>query len=444
MKRVSLKKISGISTAVTIALTAGTSMNVPAADQLKLPKQKEYLITREFAEWQGRPSRVAMGGGKWVLVWVDASRAVMVQRYNTIPGEPLGSPVKVADAGVEPAVAMDSNGDFAVVWKELYDNVISARRFSAEGVQKEADPIPIAGDSIDSATEPTIAMDADGDFVVAWNSSYEVMARRFDSSGVGGAPVIVEDLDGSERPAIAMHPDGDFVVGWKNSSNYQIYVKRFDVSGENVEAGQPIPVSVNEYENDNPSIAMDENGEFVVGWARTETVTVEKCFKYDGEKYCDEYDYPVSKIFARRFDGAGAAKEGEIQVSSEPKSTSVQAVNPVVAMDRDGDFVVGWNVEDTRKKLHHKECSYGECYKYFDYLTYSDVFVQRFQKITGNKSGKPKRVSSSKKYHEGAPQIAMNPEGNFVVAWDKNGFYSAYGYFTSKEAPEIKAKFFAK
>ena len=69
---------------------------------------------------------------------------------------------------------------------------------------------------------PTVAMDDDGDFVVAWASTdpisgYGIFAQRFNAAGVkqGGEFRVSAIAFAAQRdPAIAMDADGDFVVAW--------------------------------------------------------------------------------------------------------------------------------------------------------------------------------------------------------------------------------------
>ena len=66
-------------------------------------------------------------------------------------------------------------------------------------------------------------MDADGDFVVAWQSagqdgcSYGVYAQRFNAAGVAQGSefqVNTYTTDNQAASSVAMDADGDFVVAW--------------------------------------------------------------------------------------------------------------------------------------------------------------------------------------------------------------------------------------
>src|SRR5690348_1133106 len=97
-----------------------------------------------------------------------------------------------------PRVARDAAGDFVVVW-ESYGEASStsgfdiyARRYNAAGQPQGSEFLvntDISTPSINPQTHPVVAMDAAGDFVVAWerreNSStvYDVYARQYHADG---------------------------------------------------------------------------------------------------------------------------------------------------------------------------------------------------------------------------------------------------------------------
>jgi hypothetical protein len=90
---------------------------------------------------------------------------------------PMGSEMQVNSYTTGPqantAVAMDPDGNYVVVWgaaEGAGDNYgIFARRFNAAGVA-QGDEFRVNTYTTDYQNAPSVAMDADGDFVVAWNS----------------------------------------------------------------------------------------------------------------------------------------------------------------------------------------------------------------------------------------------------------------------------------
>ena len=89
-------------------------------------------------------------------------------------------------------VAMDANGNFTVVWQSDQQDGnswgIYGQRFNAAG-QRVGGEFRVNTYTTDKQTDPQIAMDAAGDFMVAWQSfgqdgsGYGVYARRYNAAG---------------------------------------------------------------------------------------------------------------------------------------------------------------------------------------------------------------------------------------------------------------------
>jgi hypothetical protein len=345
------------------------------------------------------------------------------------------------------AVAIQSNGDFVVAWASLAQDGsgwgIFARRFAASGTPLAAEfqvNSYVTGDQ----TYPTAAMDGDGDFVVAWSSSFQdgsqqgVFARRFDSAGAALAfEFQVNSHTGltQHRPTAAMEDGGGFVVAWSSSGQdgggYGIFARRFDSAG----VAQAAELQVNsrtELDQFDPAIAMDGDGDFVVVWEdfvgvetsndiyarrfdasgtglgagfrvnhhtldlqRTPTVAVSggsfvvawSSWNQDGWLY---------GIFAQRFNTAGAFLATEFQVTT--RTLNFQRA-PVAMMDGDGDFVVAWR---------------GTEYNLSD-----GVYLRSFNAGGSGDEGET-HANTVVILEQYGPHGAMNGAGRFVVVWRSN------------------------
>ncbi|MBZ0113903.1 MAG: hypothetical protein K8J08_15680 [Thermoanaerobaculia bacterium] len=95
----------------------------------------------------------------------------------------------------------------------------------------------------DAQRLPTIAVDLEGNFVVAWDSlgsngsdtsSFSIQTRRFDADGV---PIGVDfqantyTTNGQSYPAVAVDPEGNFVVAWTSNGS-----SGSDTSGSSLQA----------------------------------------------------------------------------------------------------------------------------------------------------------------------------------------------------------------
>ena len=122
---------------------------------------------------------------------------------------------------------MNADGDFVVTWSSYsldgLDADVYARRFNADGSAASVE-IPINTFTTWTQAADSVAMDADGDFVVTWKSggqdgdSNGVYARRFNSDGSPASAEIQVNTftTGSQLPAgVAIDVDGNFVVTWR-------------------------------------------------------------------------------------------------------------------------------------------------------------------------------------------------------------------------------------
>jgi hypothetical protein len=181
---------------------------------------------------------------------------------------------------------------------------------------------------------PSLAVDGDGDFVVAWSSrhdgfEYGIFARRFNAAGTPqGVEFQVNSHTTSEqrRPTVAIGAQGSFVVAWQSFAQdgdvYGIFAQRFDSAG----APQATELQVNIVTAGfqvAPDLATDTSGGFVVTW---------HSFLQDGSSY---------GIFGRMFNAAGAPLAGDFQVNTYTAGS--QRFSAVGL--RGGDFVVAWHSE---------------------------------------------------------------------------------------------------
>ena len=151
-----------------------------------------------------------------------------------------------------PSVAADADGDFVVTWESLtqdgYSFGVFARRFSSAGAplatEFQVNTFTNAGQRF-----PSVAADADGDFVVAWHSAGQdgsglgVFAQRYSAAGaeLGGEFRVNTFTTGNQSsPAVAMDADGDFLISWTSFEldGSDRYVRRYsaadvaDLAGE--------------------------------------------------------------------------------------------------------------------------------------------------------------------------------------------------------------------
>ena len=290
---------------------------------------------------------------------------------------PVGSEFQVntytSGSQLAPAICHSTNGDFVTVWE---DNpfasssgpgygAISAQRFASSGAMLGTEFEVSTGGTV--VFSPDIAcQDGDG-FVVVWAQAggpypnTEVFARRFGSDGSpAGTEFQVNTYTSGAQGFAGVFPPLALILG-------------------------------------GPSVSADTNGDFVVVWESQNLFS----------------DPPVGDhrgIFGQRFDSMGTAQGTEFQVNSY---TSTGTLNPDVAVDGGGDFVVVWTSTaqdgDDTGVFGQRFASSGAAQgTEFQVNTYT----VGFQSLTFFFSG-------------GGPAVSSDTAGGFVVVWDNA---PGYGY----------------
>lgn len=166
------------------------------------------------------PSLAADASGNLVAVWSDAAHfctkdlSFHLIGPDVLATAELPEPVSIVEDACAPDVAVDADGDFAIVW-ERDGNDSSLRTFLADGTPHSS-IIRLDG------REPTVALSPDGTVMAGWNGSAYVDGQRFNLNGVplGEESRLDTDItysDSSTRlhtPAVAADADGGFVASW--------------------------------------------------------------------------------------------------------------------------------------------------------------------------------------------------------------------------------------
>src|SRR5437867_1763175 len=253
----------------------------------------------------------------------------------------------------------------------------------------------------DEQSSPSVAADADGDFVVAWQSylqdgsGFGVYAQRYNAAGVAqGGEFRVNTTTASEQasPSVADDAHGDFEVAWQSlqqhGDGYGVDAQRDNAAG--VEQGgrrrdnavgraQGGDFRVNTTligKQRSPDMGAQGEGAFVVVW---------ESFGQDGSG---------GGMYAQRYNAAGVAQGGEFRVNT---TTASDQASPSVAADADGDFVVAW------QSYLQDGSGYG-------------VYAQRYN-AAGVAQGGEFRVNTTTAGSQASPSVAADADGDFVVAW---------------------------
>ena len=132
------------------------------------------------------------------------------------------------DAQTTPTIASRREGGFVVAWRSLgqdgSDSGVFGQRFDAAG-DPIGDELQINAFTTGSQTNAEIAVDAGGGFVVTWNGENQdgslmgVFAREFSPDGTprgGEFQVNTYTTGDQELAAVGSDADGDFVIAWQS------------------------------------------------------------------------------------------------------------------------------------------------------------------------------------------------------------------------------------
>lgn len=366
---------------------------------------EEFLVNDVTLDEQGTPDVAIAPNGNFVVVWQSDDQdgdegGIFAQIYdplgNALRSEDIPINVTTVEDQTEPTVAIAPNGDFVVVWTgedfDGEDKGIAARRFSSTG-NPQSGEIQVNTFTDFEQEEPAIAMAADGSFIVTWRSDGldgsggSIAAQRFNSSGrsIGNEFVVnTTTAFAQSSPAIAMTPAGEFVIVWESdrqdtSTSSGIFAQRYAANGRAL--GQEFQVNtLADGEQENPAIAIDDDGNFVVVWES------------------DGLDPGNTEIIAQRFDSDGDTIGNEFVVNTTLENDQT---SPDISIDGDGNFLITWTNEG-------------------DGVAEDDIFARQFR-VDGRPLTSEFRVNTFTDDDQRASAIAQNVLGDTVIVWESLG-----------------------
>jgi len=381
----------------TLVITNGARLGI----------ETEFLANATTTGSQYGASLARDWDGDYVVSWSsangdDTSGGVYAQRFNAV-GQPQGSEFRVntTTTGLQnySVVAMDEDGDFVIVWQSYGQDGSSygiyGQRFNSSG-QTQGSEFRVNTSTTNLQMAPSVAMDGDGNFAVTWHSyqgpNYDVYAQRYNSSGTAqGSEFRVNTTTSNTQwtPSIAMDNDGDFVVVWHSygqaGDNNAVFGQRFNSSG--VAQGSEFRVNTSTTGSQwDPAIAMDESGDFVVAWSSL----------VGGDQ----------DVWAQRYNASGVAQGSEFRANS---STGNWQYLTALACNAAGDFFIAWT-DDVLD------------------LSFQGVFGQ-FYMADGTATGQFK-INDYTTNSQTSCAVASDYDGNFVIAWDGPGTGDSTGVFT--------------
>jgi hypothetical protein len=288
-------------------------------------------------------------------------------------------------------------GEFVVAWTsegQVGSGAdVYARRFAADGTGV-GDDFRVNDTTRQGQQYPGVAIDADGNYVVSWQSSHQdgfswgIFGKVYDWAGnvLEGEFQVNTNIQGPQtNPAVNANSQGVAVVTWlglDETHHSAVHAQRYQLPQGTQEyaVGPEGEVILNNYdglEEAPAATAVDAQGNFVVTW---------QSYGEDGSGL---------GVFARRFDATGAPLGDAFLVNTTTFGNQSQ---PTVASDGEGNFIIAWQTIDQDGN------GYG-------------IFAQRYD-FDGNVIGSEFQVNTSTIGHQTKPDAAMNADdGSAIIVW---------------------------
>ncbi|KAA3654257.1 MAG: DUF4347 domain-containing protein [Proteobacteria bacterium] len=298
----------------------------------------EFRVDQGLLNVASAPSVATDGSGRFVVAFTSSTlgaQDIYIRLFdlngNSLTSASLVNASHTSGDQSNASVAMNVNGDFVVTWDGTGSGDTSgifAQRFTRSGGMVGG-VIQVNQTTTNTQSLPDVAIGPNGHFVIAWqdeSSGKRIFARQFLATGVGGSEFLVQTrLTGSAiSPTVAMAANGSYTIAWAESNadgnNYGILMRRFDAGGTALGNDQVVNLTTNNRQ-DEPDIAMDDDGDFVITWASQ---------NQDGNN---------EGIFLRAFTANGVAASGELAVN---QYTSGSQDHPAISMNDFGQLVVAW------------------------------------------------------------------------------------------------------
>lgn len=372
--------------------------------------QTEFRVNTQTDSTQ-RQSVIAIdGNGNYTVVWKSEAGANLQNKSDIYLQHFLANDTKsgtevMVNAAMEgeqekPAVAVNASGKGVVVWASLsaattgYD--IYGRMIN-NGVP-QGDEFLINTTTANTQNNPSVAVNAAGEFVVAWDSWYQdgsdrgVSAQMFNANGTkNGSEFRVNETTAysQARPVVEYFPNGNILFVW-----------------ESYKPAPPIPAGYDVYGRIFSTNGMATTGEFLVNTTTANSQWFADAAVFDDNSFiavwCSwEQDGDDGGIYYQRFASNGTKMGGEFRVN---KSTAYYQWLPKVKKISGQKFAVVWS---SWKQDGSREGIYG-------------CFIDENE----NRYSLEERINVTTESFQWEPDFAISPAGDLLAVWSS---YEQFG-----------------
>ncbi len=291
---------------------------------------------------------------------------------------------------LNPDVAMDDNGNAIVVWNQsdgLNSQIFKSEYRNGIWTHPADTDDNISTDGFD-ASEPRVAMDNNGSAVIVWLQWDGANNQIFRSEYRGGSWTHPADQNDNISPDganadyydVAMGDNGDAAIVWiqNDGVNDQVFMSEYRSGGWT----NPADLTDNDVSPDGesagyPAVAMDDQGDTMIVWEQPNGTPANWIYK--AEYRNGSWTFPTLSN----------------PISPAGSSTSY----PDVAMDSSGQAIIVWEQENTS--------------------AVTSVFKSEYRSGSWTHPADRDDHVSSGVESAYEPQVAMDPNGDAVIAWQQ-------------------------
>ena len=413
----------GTATATFTGITAGQTytIKVSSTDAIAAFKTGEYaLILNMGTGANPTPTYPVTQKVNGTTLQSGGGQALQLVPSETLVNTTTAGIQQTATTG-QKSVATGVNGDYVVTWASQNQDGsgwgVYAQRYNSGGVAQGGEFL-VNTTTTGDQTNPTVAMDSVGDFIITWQSKgqdgsgWGIYARVYTLLGVGGPEFRVNTTTTGDQtaPSVAMNGGGGFVIAWTSSgqdgSGLGVYAQQYNMAGL-VMGGEFLVNTTTAGDQSTPSAIVNRiTGDYVITWASA------------GQ------DGSGSGIYARRYGRLTGALGGEFRVNT---TTAGDQTAPSIGIDRiNGNFVIAWTSagQDGGGK---------------------GVYAQRYT-AAGVAVGGEFQVNTTTAGDQTGSSVAIDSNGNAFITWSSNAQdgsgWGVYGQiFNGYDGTEVDGEF---
>jgi len=307
------------------------------------------------------------------------------------------------------SIAMANDGKFVITWHSSGQDGSSygvyAQKYNADGSVNGSE-FRVNTYTTGNQYEPSIAMANDGKFIITWYGEGQgdtggIFAQKYNADGsTNGSNFLVNSYTTyyQENPSIAISNNGSFIISWNrygNGDDEGIFAQKYNADGSTNGSN----FLVNTYTTntqEKQSVAISDNGSFVISW---------QSVGQDGDS-ASNYEY---NVYAQKYNANGSVNGSEFKVNTY---TTNNQSNSSVSMDGNGNFIISWQ-------------SSGQDGNGIG------IYAQKYN-ADGSVNGSEFRVNTYTTGAQQNPLISIDTTGNFIITWNGNGIGDLSGIYAQR------------